>query len=378
MKFLIFLLFLSCSHTHISFKEKSFSSYIKKSKENILKKNIRGKKVVEAIAPFEILSKKKCSDNKKRGIILIHGLWSTPYETRYIADLFSSECFHTRSILLQGHGTEIKDLFNVKHDDWVSLIEWNIEELKKEVDEVYLLGFSVGASLSVHTAFKREDIKGLFLFSPALALPWYRFMLPVANIFTNMMKKRREDDFYRYRSADVNGPLQIYYLNGKTKDLLKKGKLNIPTLSFMFTGDRRSLDPSKVQSFLTSNFKNLKSILYYDIEEKETLKNFGQPADFVMSSFPNQKIYGQSHLSLMIPPQDPYYGKNGVYKDCEHYKEDSEIFNLCKSDKTLHQGEVIKSNMKKGPMRRLRYNPLWDSMVKTIKLFIKKRIINNI
>ena len=37
-----------------------------------------------------------------------------------------------------------------------------IEELKKEVDEVYLLGFSVGASLSVHTAFKRENYGNCF------------------------------------------------------------------------------------------------------------------------------------------------------------------------------------------------------------------------
>ena len=59
-------------------------------------------------------------------------------------------------------------------------------------------------------------------------------------------------------------------------------------------------------------------------------------------------------------------------------KEDSDIFDLCKSDTVLFQGEAIKSNMKKGPMRRLRYNPLWESMIKTIKLFIKKRIINNI
>ena len=378
MKILIFLLFLSCSHQKFSFKEKSFSSYIQKSKERIIKKNIRGKIVVEKITPFEILNKRSCYDKKKRGVILIHGLWSTPYETRYLADLLASECFHTRSILLQGHGTKMKDLSKIKYRDWLSLIDWNIEEFKKEVEEVYLLGFSVGASLSVHAAFKRDDIKGLFIFSPALALPWYSFILPVASIFTNVMKKRREDDFYRYRSADVNGPVQNYYLNGKTKDLLKKGKLNIPTLSFLFTGDRRALDPLEVQKFLTRNFTNLKSVLYYDIEEKDSLQKFGKDAEFVMSSFPNQKIYGQSHLSLIVPPYDPYYGKNGVYKDCEHYKEDSEIFNLCKSDKVLHQGEAIKRNMKKGPMRRLRYNPLWDSMVKTIKSFIKKRIINNI
>ncbi|MDC0254099.1 hypothetical protein OAK75_04325 [Bacteriovoracales bacterium] len=34
--------------------------------------------------------------------------------------------------------------------------------------------------------------------------------------------------------------------------------------------------------------------------------------------------------------------------------------------------KAIKSNMKKGEMRRLRYNSLWESVVKTIKLFIKK------
>jgi esterase/lipase len=380
---LIFLFIFSCSrHKVISKKDEfsnipNFSSYVKKTKDLILKENFRGKDVVNKIAPFELKNKKKCSDGKKRGILLIHGLWSSPYETQYLADLFASECFLTRSILLPGHGTKIKNLFNIHYNEWSSSIHWHIEQLKKEVDDVHLLGFSAGAALSVHTALKRDDIKGLFLFSPALAFPWYAQLMPIAHLFSDMMKVRREDELYRYRSTDLNGALQIYYLNDEIKEILETKDSNIPTLSFMFYRDR-SLNPLKAHNVLLKNFKKVEFVLYHDSKEKEYLDSFGGKTEKIESSFPEKKIYGQSHLSLILPPYDPYYGEEGEYKDCEHYKEDSDNFQVCKSNKSLWQGETIKRNLKKGPMRRLRYNPLWDHMVKTIKDFLKNNLFKKL
>ena len=68
------------------------------------------------------------------------------------------------------------------------------------------------------------------------------------------------------------------------------------------------------------------------------------------------------------------YGKSGAYKDCEHYPEKSENFKACKSEKyneIVWTGEATKKNLKKGLMRRLRYNPLWESMLKEIKNYFQ-------
>ena len=77
------------------------------------------------------------------------------------------------------------------------------------------------------------------------------------------------------------------------------------------------------------------------------------------------------------------YGKSGAYKDCEHYPEKSENFKACKSEKyneIVWTGEATKKNLKKGLMRRLRYNPLWESMLKEIKNYFQflkyRRIIS--
>ena len=169
----------------------------------ILKRNVRGKKVVNEIMPFDFRSEKKCADRKKKGIILIHGLWNTPYSMRPLGKFFSQNCFRARGILLNGHGTKMEDNFRVDYKDWMELVSWNIEELKKDVDEVYLLGSSLGGVLSVRMAIEKKLVRGVFLFSPALALPWYSFMLSPSSLFVNYMKKRKEDDFYCYRSADV-------------------------------------------------------------------------------------------------------------------------------------------------------------------------------
>ena len=54
--------------------------------------------------------------------------------------------------------------------------------------------------------------------------------------------------------------------------------------------------------------------------------------DSVVKSYKiKERIYGQSHLSLITPPNDPYYGKRGIYKDCEHYPEKSKDFKACKN-----------------------------------------------
>ncbi|MEC8624210.1 MAG: hypothetical protein VXY34_05275 [Bdellovibrionota bacterium] len=185
------------------------------------------------------------------------------------------------------------------------------------------------------------------------------------------MKKRKEDDFYCYRSADVNGPLQTHLLARETATLLEKRSLEIPVLSFLFAGDRRALDPQKVHKIMVNGFKKLTSFVYLEEDtDLDYLKQFGGSPKKVKSHNKKDKIYGQSHLSLITPPNDFYYGKSGIYRDCEHYPEKLKDFKNCKSeefDDKVWIGEATKKNLKKGLMRRLRYNPLWKTMLKEIK-----------
>ena len=200
-------------------------------------------------------------------------------------------------------------------------------------------------------------------------------MLSPSSLFLNYMKKRNEDEIYRYRSADVNGPLQTHRLAMEIEKLLEKKPLKIPVLSFLFEGDTRSLNPKKVHQIMVKNFKSLNSFIYLEKEtNQENLKGFGGSPKKIKSQNLKDKIYGQSHLSLIIPPKDPYYGRKGIYRDCEHYPEKSELYKKCKSEKyddIVWRGEVTKKNVKNGLMRRLRYNPLWKSMLEEIKNHIK-------
>ena len=147
--------------------------------------------------------------------------------------------------------------------------------------------------------------------------------------------------------------------------------LEVPVLSFLFAGDRRALDPKKVHKIMIKGFKKINSILYLEEDtDLSYLKDFGGRPKKIRSYNIKERIYGQSHLSLITPPDDPYYGKKGIYKDCEHYPEESDDFKTCKSenyDGLVWSGEATKKNLKKGLMRRLRYNPLWQSMLEEIK-----------
>ena len=75
------------------------------------------------------------SDAKPRGMLLIHGLYDSPYIMRDLENYFRSRCFVTRSILLPGHGTRPGSLLKIKFEDWVDTVDFAIAALAREVDD---------------------------------------------------------------------------------------------------------------------------------------------------------------------------------------------------------------------------------------------------
>ncbi|MGB0848178.1 MAG: alpha/beta hydrolase [Thiolinea sp.] len=112
-----------------------------------------------------------------------------------------------RSILLPGHGTRAADLLNVSHTDWLNAARFALKTLKDETDEVYVGGFSLGGLLATRLAVDDPGIRGVFAFSPALALKkgwqlrhttWLRHIIDWAD-------DDLPDDDARYEAMPMNG-----------------------------------------------------------------------------------------------------------------------------------------------------------------------------
>jgi len=98
-----------------------------------------------------------------KGILLIHGWTSAPYEVRRLGKFLNSQGYTVYGPLLSGHGTESKALENTRWTDWVDDVERGYFELKKEYKDVYVAGTSIGAALTMILAKKNPDIAGIIL-----------------------------------------------------------------------------------------------------------------------------------------------------------------------------------------------------------------------
>ncbi len=73
---------------------------------------------------------------------------------RHLAEFFLENGFRVMAVLLPGHGTQPGDLLEVTWQEWAKTVAYGAYKLAEEVDEVYLAGYSTGATLSVYQSLR--------------------------------------------------------------------------------------------------------------------------------------------------------------------------------------------------------------------------------
>ncbi|MBI1821383.1 MAG: alpha/beta fold hydrolase [Nitrospirae bacterium] len=400
--FLIFIFFLSgCATTaqtvHVALSDRhqptgggtdikydglSFENYIKLSRKVIANsrtdlKNKGREEIIDGNSPFELEPPQSCAPGKnkryRRGVLLSHGLTDSPYFTRQLGQFFQEHCFRVMAILLPGHGTRPGDLLDVTWQEWAQAEAFGTDALASEVDEVYLWGFSTGGALSVSQSLRDPRVKGLFLFSPAIQITSmaslanlhkiYSWALPGAK-WIDLMK---DEDPFKYESFPYNAAYQIYLLTLEVRSSLDNHKLTIPTFIAASEDDSTVMISGTVDFFDKANNPNNKMILY-------TTKT-GIPSgkiDRVNSFFPDQHILTSAHTAIVLSAASAHYGINGDYAYCSHYfPKEMGKYDRCKNKKEDYLGEISEENLKKGVIRRLMYNPNFDSLESSLSQFIE-------
>ena len=136
------------------------------------------------------------------GFLLIHGFTATTAEVRLIAEKLHQAGYTTAAPLLSGHGTHPDDLNRVKWPMWVENVKQTYEQLMKHCNQIYVIGESMGALVTLELAAQHPEIAGLFLFAPALkvnGLGWARFVAP----FKKHLQKSDEDDGLPWKGYNV-------------------------------------------------------------------------------------------------------------------------------------------------------------------------------
>lgn len=142
-------------------------------------------------------------DGSNVGIIVSHGFTGQPKSVKPWARYLADKGYTVRAPRLPGHGTRWQDMNKVTWQDWYGEIEHTYNELAKTCDTIFIMGLSMGGSLSLRLAEEKGDgIAGVVVVNAAVhterpdrfLLPYIRHVVPAFPGISNDIKKDGQDE----------------------------------------------------------------------------------------------------------------------------------------------------------------------------------------
>src|SRR3984893_8265491 len=96
-----------------------------------------------------------------RGCLLIHAFAGTPAEMRGLGQFLAAGGYDVMGPLLAGHGLTPEAMASTRWPDWVRSAEDALTELRRDCQEVFVGGQSLGATLALHLAATHPDVRGV-------------------------------------------------------------------------------------------------------------------------------------------------------------------------------------------------------------------------
>ena len=328
--------------------------------------------VIDANAPFELQPK---TPDGKNGVLLVHGLYDSPYSLRALAHHFQQQNFLVRVLLLPGHGSVPGDLLDVTYQDWIDAVHFGVNSFSDRVENVYYVGFSTGGTLGIYLAQQQLPLKGLILFAPAIKIKSPLVRLSTFSRYWRCLGAKsqwytqaQDQDYSRYESITFNSIEQIYRLTQLIRENNRQQKINSAILSIS-SADDEVINHNTVLRFMRQqNHPENRTLVY--------TKNTTQTPQQCMlrnSHYPNENIVDFSHQSLLIPPEDSHYGRQGDYQDFRHYQGLGR-FLAPASQETIYKGAASLRNIRQHYLNRLTYNPDFNHVLVCIDEFIKESL----
>jgi carboxylesterase len=117
----------------------------------------------------------------RTGALLVHGFTGTPQSLRGWGQHLADAGLSVSVPRLPGHGTSVAEANLTHWEDWYAEVERQLALLRERCDDVFVMGLSMGGTLSIRLAEEHGDeIAGLVLVNPSLLTKRPdRFLLPV-------------------------------------------------------------------------------------------------------------------------------------------------------------------------------------------------------
>jgi len=128
--------------------------------------------------------------------LLVHGFPGTPAELRPLGESLHQANWTVEGLLLPGFGADIETLFERQASEWVTAVEQTLINLQRKHNPVLLIGYSMGAALTVQVA-KTCPPTALVLLAPfwQVAPWWQRLIGLVLKPFFRQVRPFKKADF---------------------------------------------------------------------------------------------------------------------------------------------------------------------------------------
>jgi esterase/lipase len=346
-----------------------------------------GPEIIEDRAPFELVpGRGRCprgADGRHgKAALLLHDLGGTPFEMRDLGRALAEECYLVRAILLPGHGTVPGELLEVDHRQWIEATRSAVASFAGEAERLVLVGFGLGATLAVHHALSAPPgsdpaLVGLVLLAPALGAKAPLAWLSAPGVYGRLGPEGRwarllpDYDPVRYESRPRNAEVQRTRL---VEAVAASDALLDAPVFLAISADDAEVDPGAVRAWFCRGLSGPRRLIWYT-----TAPGHSTDCRFVTerSSAASADILDLSHVALPIAPDNPRYGTGSGYRDCSHhYWENSPNWLICvdetktTANSDIRYGEITAANLQRHIVRRLTYNPDFESMVGLMLAFL--------
>ena len=92
------------------------------------------------------------------GVLVCHGFTGTTQSMRPLGQALAAAGYTVIGPRLKGHGVTPQAMAKTTAADWISSVDEGLAELRKTCSQLFMVGLSMGGTLSLYTAAKHADV----------------------------------------------------------------------------------------------------------------------------------------------------------------------------------------------------------------------------